>query len=94
MIDEPQSPQPLPSKQPSDLKILGLNLLVFAVYSVASVYSGSDGGFFAFMIAGVHAFICIILAIVQKRWIWVLAGLLILVIGFATCVSNFHLDTR
>lgn len=95
MINEPQLPQsPLPPKQPSDLKILGLNLLIFAVYSLLCVYSGGDGGIAAFMIAGVHTLICIILAIAQRRWIWVLAGLMILVIGFATCVSNFHLDVR
>jgi len=89
MIEQQQN------KKPGDLKILGINLGIFAVYSILCIYTGGgDGGIAAFMFAGFHAFICVILVIVQKRWIWVLAALLILVIGFATCVSNFKLDIR
>ena len=78
-------------KTATDLAILGINLAVFAGYTVLGLYEDSGAWFF---MALFHAFICVIMAIAQRKWIWVLAGLLILVIGCATCVNNFHLDTK
>jgi hypothetical protein len=78
-------------KKLGDLSVLGINLAVFAAYTLFGVYSNGDAWF---VISLWHAGVCIVMALVQKRWIWVLAGILILVIGCATCANNFHLDTK
>jgi hypothetical protein len=79
------------NKQGYNFKVLGANLLIFAVYTVIGVSSGDDGLLGAFFFSLFHFAICVILAIVFKKWVWLLSGLLILVIGFGTCVSNVHL---
>ncbi|MDF2432507.1 MAG: hypothetical protein JWP44_2138, partial [Mucilaginibacter sp.] len=33
-----------------------------------------------------HVLVCLILAIANRSWIWALSGVLVLVIGFSTCV--------
>jgi len=77
----------------SSFKIVGINLLIFAVYTVICMAAGGkDGGVAAFAMAGFHAFIAVIIAIIMRRWVWFLSALLLLVIGFATCVSTFSLD--
>ena len=77
----------------SSLKIVGLNLLVFAFYTLICVSTGGEAGFFAFILAGLQAFICVIVAIIAKRWIWVLSALMLLIIGFATCLGTFSLGS-
>jgi len=79
--------------QTSGLKIVGLNLAVFAFYTVICLSTGADGGIFALCLAGFHAVICVIVAIVMQRWVWVLSALMLLVIGFATCVGTFSLGS-
>jgi hypothetical protein len=74
-----------------DVAVLGINLAVFAAYVILGVYDNSGTWF---IISLWHVAICIIMAIIQKRWIWVLAALIILVIGCATCFNTFHLDTK
>jgi uncharacterized membrane protein len=78
-------------KKFGDLAVLGTNLAVFAAYTVIGLSQNADGWF---IISLWHAAACVLMAIIQKRWIWVLAVLLILIIGFATCANNFHLDTK
>jgi hypothetical protein len=75
----------------SDLAILGINMGVFALYTIISVLAGQDALIGMVVLSVIHGFIALIMAIVQRRWIWVLAGLLIPVIGFGTCLSNIHL---
>ena len=77
----------------SSLKIVGLNLLVFAFYTLICVSMGGEAGFFAFVLAGLQAFVCVIVAVIAKRWIWVLSALMLLVIGFATCLGTFSLGS-
>ncbi|MCJ8211653.1 hypothetical protein MUY27_18185 [Mucilaginibacter sp. RS28] len=82
-----------PPKQASaDLKILGYNLLIFAVYTIACVAAGKDNIFVGFMVAVFHFLVCVFAAIIQKKWSWLLAGFLILVIGFGTCVNGFSIS--
>nr|WP_067059101.1 hypothetical protein [Mucilaginibacter sp. L294] len=78
-------------KKFGDLAVLGINLAVFAAYTLLGLYNNADGWF---VISLWHAAACVVMALVQRRWIWVLAGVLILVIGCATCANNFHLDTK
>jgi hypothetical protein len=78
-------------KGTSDMGILGINLAIFAVYTGFGLMAGEDALFGVFILAIIHGFITFLMAIIQRRWIWVLAGLLIWVIGFGTCVSNLHL---
>ena len=69
-------------------KILGINLLVFAVYTAIGVSVGGEGIMAGVTLAGIHFLACVIMAIANRSWIWLLSGLLILVIGFGTCVAN------
>lgn len=81
MIEEQKDSSP-------NAKILGINLLIFVAYTVIGVSSGGDGMMAAVTLAGVHFLACVIMAIANRNWIWFLSGLLILVIGFGTCVAN------
>jgi hypothetical protein len=66
--------------------IIGINIGVLAVYTILSKMI--EGGVIidAFLIAG-QFFICLIMGIVVRKWVWVLTAFLILLIGFSTCVS-------
>lgn len=70
------------------MKIVGINILILAIYSVLCTLDSSSGGFVfdAFLIL-IHVATCIILAIVKRSWMWLLSALIVLVIGFSTCVS-------
>ena len=82
---QPQN-QPPEGKPASGVKIVGINLGVFVAYTLLSMLT--DGGFlFAGILMIVHVFVCIILALYYRKWSWVLGGLLVLIIGFSTCVS-------
>jgi len=72
-------------------KVLGGNLLVFALYTITALSTGTDGGIAALALAGVQFIICTILAIAYKRSVWFLGGVLVLIIGFGTCVSTFSM---
>lgn len=93
MEEEQRNMQEPPVNTTSSLKIVGINLAVFFIYTVIGIASmGEDGGFSAMILAVIHAFICVIIAIIARRWVWVLSALLLIVIGFATCVSTFSLN--
>lgn len=76
------------SKVPESMKIVGFNLLVLAFYTVACKLSNDVGGIIidAFII-GIHVIVCIITAIARQSWIWLLSALVILIVGFSTCIS-------
>ena len=82
----------LPSEQPKSqnvaMKIVGYNILALVIYTLLCRLMGKEGGLIldAFIIA-VHVFVSIIAAIINKSWAWLLAGLLVLIIGFSTCVG-------
>ena len=79
--------EPIPKKEPdnSNLKIVGLNIGAFALYCLLSaVAAGSI--FSALPVFAIHIVLCFILAIALRKGVWALSGLLILVIGFSTCV--------
>jgi hypothetical protein len=70
------------------MKIVGYNMLALIIYMLLSRLSANEGGgiFYAFFIA-IHVLVCIIMAIGSRSWAWLLSGLLVLVIGFSTCVG-------
>lgn len=73
-------------KSKNSFGIVGYNLAVLAAYTLISRISG-DGGFVidAFFLVA-HVFTCITVAVAKRSWMWVLAALLVLAIGFSTCV--------
>ena len=90
---ESQSTDSSGKPQTKSYKILGGNLLVFAIYTLIALSNGSDGGVAALAIAGGQFVICTIIAIALKRGVWFLSGILVLIIGFGTCVSTFSLGS-
>lgn len=94
MIEE-KKPFELP-KQPnnnSNLKIAGYNLAAMLIYGLLFVGVMGNDGLIIFGMAYIgHAFICLIMAIVQRKWVWFLSSVLIVIIGFSTCASMFRLD--
>jgi hypothetical protein len=82
------------SKSSRNLKILGYNLLVFALYTFACMAADSEqGGASALLISFFQFVVCSVLAIANKNAVWFLAGLLVLIIGLGTCVSTFHMGS-
>jgi hypothetical protein len=73
-------------KPSPNMNIVVYNLLGLAFYTILFKLLANQGGLFfdAFVLAG-HVLVCIILAIAEKSWLWVLSGVLVLVIGFSTC---------
>lgn len=79
--------EPLPPKKTDDngFKIAGINIGIFALYCIIAVLA--QGNVFGALVVCIgHIIVCFILAIALRKWIWALSGLLILVIGFSTCV--------
>ncbi|HWZ35332.1 MAG TPA: hypothetical protein VNW51_04195 [Mucilaginibacter sp.] len=80
------------NKQPDkngDMKIAGYNLGAMLIYGLILVGIMGQNGLMAFgFLYLAHAFICILTAIVQRKWVWFLSSILIVIIGFSTC-ANF-----
>ncbi|NCD70597.1 hypothetical protein [Mucilaginibacter agri] len=75
----------------SEVTILGVNLAIFALYTILGVLGKEDALIASFFAAVIHFVICTIMAIVARRWVWFLAGVLILIIGFGTCVNTLKI---
>jgi len=76
--------------------IVGLNLLILVAYTILSKLiagiSKPDAGFVGgpLLDAGfiaVHFLVCFIVAIEKRKWIWVLSGLVVLLVGASTCAE-------
>jgi hypothetical protein len=82
------------SKSTVNLRILGYNLLLFALYTFACMAADqSQGSVSALLIAFFQFVVCTLLAIVKRNAVWFLAGLLVLIIGFGTCMNNYHMGS-
>lgn len=81
-----KSQDPANKKTRKDLRILGLNLLILIAYSILSRLT-AGGGILDAVFIGAHLLCCILIGAVERSWAWLLSGLLVLVIGFATCVE-------
>jgi len=69
------------------MSIVAYNLLGLAAYTILFRLLADEGGIVldALVLAG-HLLVCFIMSLVKRSWIWVLSGVLVLVIGFSTCV--------
>ena len=88
----PEANAPGADKQPKnnnksigDARIVLFNLLALAFYTVLCKTTEAGFIFDAFFIA-IQVFVCLIMALAKRSWLWVLSGVLVLVIGFSTCV--------
>jgi hypothetical protein len=80
------SGQVIPPKPNKGIQIVGINLLILAGYTL--IFKFIDGGMVLdAMLLALHFFTCLTIAIAKKSWMWCLAGILVLAIGFSTCVS-------
>lgn len=69
-----------------NMRIVGVNLLVLAGYTIISRVI--PGGFIlnGYAII-VHFILCLIKAIIHKSWIWLLTAIMVLLIGCSTCAN-------
>ncbi|WPU92167.1 hypothetical protein SNE25_22865 [Mucilaginibacter sabulilitoris] len=76
------------NKGAAGMKIVGINILVLVIYTSLLTIGTNGGGFIfdAFLILA-HVIVCIVMAITKRSWIWLLSAILVLAIGFSTCVS-------
>ncbi|AMR32148.1 hypothetical protein A0256_12295 [Mucilaginibacter sp. PAMC 26640] len=79
--------EPIPEKKgdSSNFKVVGLNVGIFALYCIIGALTAGSI-FSALPVFIIHIILCFVLAIALRKGIWALSGLLILVIGFSTCV--------
>jgi len=75
------------NKSTVNMAVVGYNLLGLAGYTILFQLGGGGGGFIldAFVIF-IHVLVCVIMALGKKSWMWLLSGVLVLAIGFSTCV--------
>lgn len=69
-----------------NVKVIGINLIILAIYTLIFRFEDSGIIFDAFLLA-IQFIVCIFMGIIKQKWIWVLAALVVLIIGFSTCVS-------
>ncbi|QEC79760.1 hypothetical protein [Mucilaginibacter ginsenosidivorax] len=77
---------PGPNKQGEGMKIVGYNILTLAIYSIPC-FTVSGGALIDAFLLLIHVVVCICAALGKRSWFWLLAGLLVLIIGFSTCVT-------
>lgn len=86
------------NKQPDgniNMKVAGYNLAAMLIYGLLFVgVMGNDGLVVFGLLFLAQAFICVVIAIVKRKWVWFLSAVLIAIIGFSTCASLFHLNVQ
>ena len=83
------TPDAAPQKKSAvGMKVVGINILILAIYTVLCSLDTSGGGFIldALLIL-IHVVVCIIMALAKRSWLWLLSAALVLAIGFSTCIS-------
>lgn len=91
-MTEEQQPnnEPKPNK---GIQIVGYNLLALAIYTLA--FKFVDGGMILdAILLFFHVLISLIMAAALKNWMWFLAAVLVLAIGFSTCVTLMSFNVR
>ncbi|MGZ3752969.1 MAG: hypothetical protein ACXVB0_14780 [Mucilaginibacter sp.] len=74
-------------KKPSNLwKVVGYNILALFCYTLLCRFS-PDGMFWDCFLIIVHVLVCIIAAVIVRRWDWILAAVAVILIGVSTCVT-------
>jgi hypothetical protein len=77
---------PKQNKPGDGMKIVGYNLLLLAGYTIFCL-SFSGGFLIDSFVLFLHVLFCFAFAIDKRSWLWALSGLLVLIIGFSTCVT-------
>ena len=94
-MDEDNTKVPDPTSETNNTgkrtAIVGFNLLALLFYTVITKLIGGDAIVLDMFLIFIHVLVCIILAIANRSWFWLLSGLLVLIIGFSTCV---YINTR
>jgi hypothetical protein len=75
----------LEKKPTSGMTIVGYNVLALVVYTTISGFT--FGPYLDAFCLFWHVLICFIIAPATKKWSWALSGLIVLLIGFSTCVE-------
>jgi hypothetical protein len=71
-----------------EIKILGINLVVLIIYTVlCKMGNGLENLILEAFFIGLQVLVCIVAASAKKSGIWLLSALLVLVIGFSTCIG-------
>ncbi len=65
--------------------IIGFNIALFVLYTIVLLGFSITDFVTHFFISVAHAGICVVLAIITQKLQWLLAGLVVLAIGFSTC---------
>jgi hypothetical protein len=81
MMEENENENPI-----SNIHIVGINITILAVYTLACRFTDIGLLFDAFFIM-VHFIVCIIVTITSDKKIWAFTGLVVLLIGVSTCVE-------
>lgn len=71
----------------NSMMIVVYNLLALVGYTVICVIFREIGAILDAVFIGVHFFTCFILTVINGKRVWILSGLLVLLIGFSTCVG-------
>jgi hypothetical protein len=74
-------------KQSYNMKVVGINLGVLAVYTVISEVVKDLGPFLDAFLLAIHFIVCILWAAIASKRIWLLTAFVVLLIGFSTCVG-------
>ena len=81
-------PEPNDGKPKGKMVIVAYNLLALAGYTILFRLLAEQGGFiFDALFLACHVLVCLITALVSRSWMWLLSGVLVLAIGFSTCVT-------
>ena len=78
-------------KKVGSMSIVGINLLVMVVYTII-LAAIPDGLVLDIFLLPAHVLVCLIAAIVNRSWIWVLSAMSVLIIGFSTCAGIFSIS--
>lgn len=85
-------PTPEQNKRPVYMGITGINLMVLIGYTLLCGLAGEDGLILQIIIVLAHAGICVLVAPFARKWEWVLAGFLVLIIGVSSCFGLMELQ--
>jgi hypothetical protein len=83
-VGSPKSPQE--KKPDSGMALVGYNIIALVFYTLLCKLIGGSGFILDAFFIFIHVLFCIAMAFDKKSWFWFLGAVLVLVIGFSTCV--------
>jgi hypothetical protein len=85
---ERRIPPPYTGAKPmGGMLVVGINLLVLVFYTLLlKLTTGNFSAITDAFILFLHVLFCIGMAIGRSSWVWLLGGVLVLIVGFSTCV--------